>query len=323
MEVLLAQPRGFCAGVDRAIAIVNRALAVHGRPVYVYHEIVHNGHVVESLRARGAIFVDDIDAIPPHAVTIFSAHGVSNEIAARAARRELNVIDATCPLVAKVHAQVGRYARAGRAIILIGHAGHDEVEGTRGSVDVPVHVVCTPADIEALRIPEGASVAYATQTTLSLDDTAELIALLERKYPGIEGPALDDICYATQNRQNAVRALAERAQVVIVVGSRNSSNTHRLREVAEQRGAAAYLVQDASEIDAAWVAGVMRVGVTAGASVPEALVRGVEARLIELGAVAVCEMEGPAEVVKFRLPPIVADTAASDRAIGVGRANAR
>ena len=303
MEALLAQPRGFCAGVVRAIEIVERALEIHGRPVYVFHEIVHNRHVVERLRGQGAVFVEDIEAVPRGAVTVLSAHGVASRIVRRAQARRLRVIDAICPLVAKVHLQAQRYARQGRAVVLIGHAGHPEVEGTRGSVEGEVHVVATVAEIEALPFGPEAPLAYVTQTTLSLDDTRQLIAALERRFPGIEGPDLDDICYATQNRQAAVRSLAGEVDLVLVVGARNSSNSNRLREVAGQHGVPAYLVEEASEIDPAWLEGVGRVGVTAGASAPESLVQGVLARLATLGKLsAVRELAGPSENVSFRLP---------------------
>ncbi|HSN70018.1 MAG TPA: 4-hydroxy-3-methylbut-2-enyl diphosphate reductase, partial [Steroidobacteraceae bacterium] len=284
MEVVLAQPRGFCAGVVRAIDIVERALALHGRPVYVYHEIVHNRHVVEELRDRGAVFVDDIDVIPAGAVTVFSAHGVANDIVSRARRRGLRVIDATCPLVAKVHLQLQRYARLGYELVVIGHDGHEEVAGTVGSVDVPVHVVATIADVEALPIAASARVAYVTQTTLSVDDTRGLIEALRKRFPAIEGPDVDDICYATQNRQNAVREMAGDVDLVLVVGARNSSNSNRLKEVAVQLGVHGYLIEDAGEIDPRWLVGVARVGITAGASAPEYLVDGVLSRLAALGA---------------------------------------
>lgn len=305
-EVVLAQPRGFCAGVARAVEIVERALEIHGKPVYVFHEIVHNGHVVADLAARGAIFVEDINEIPRGAVTVFSAHGVSNAVAATAKGRELRVIDATCPLVTKVHSQAQRYARLGHAIVLIGHAGHEEVEGTVGSVDVPVHLVATAADVSALTIPTDTPVAYVTQTTLSLDDTREVIAALKRKYTSLVGPELDDICYATSNRQKAVRTLALGVDVVLVVGAHNSSNSNRLREVAVQNGTPAYLVPDAAAIDPAWLAGAQRIGVTAGASAPERLVTEVCERLATLGAAKLTELPGPRETVTFRLPSLLA-----------------
>jgi 4-hydroxy-3-methylbut-2-enyl diphosphate reductase len=305
MDVLLAQPRGFCAGVARAIEIVERALDRFGPPVYVYHEIVHNGHVVDGLAARGAVFVDDIDRIPFGAVTVFSAHGVANAVTATAQARKLRVIDATCPLVTKVHLQAQRYAKRGHTIVVVGHAGHEEVEGTTGSVDGPVHVVGTLEEVAALPMPRDAAVAYVTQTTLSVDDTRELIDALEARYPAIVGPGLDDICYATLNRQRATRTMARQVDLVLVVGARNSSNSNRLREVALQQGVPSYLVQSAAELDPAWLAGVGRVGVTAGASAPEVLVQDVCARLAELGARSVRELPGLAETVKFRLPELL------------------
>jgi 4-hydroxy-3-methylbut-2-en-1-yl diphosphate reductase len=309
MEVVLAQPRGFCAGVARAIEIVERALDRFGPPVYVYHEIVHNGHVVDDLAARGAVFVDDIGSIPFGANTVFSAHGVSNAVVAAAKARGLRVIDATCPLVTKVHVQAQRYAKRGHAIVVVGHAGHEEVEGTTGSVDGPVYVVGTLEDVAGLPMPRDAPVAYVTQTTLSVDDTRELIDALEARYPAIVGPGLDDICYATLNRQRATRSMARHVDLVLVVGARNSSNSNRLREVALQQGVPSYLVQTAADVDPAWLAGVGRVGVTAGASAPEVLVQAVRARLEELGARSVRELPGLAETVKFRLPEALQQTA--------------
>ncbi|MBS0394115.1 MAG: 4-hydroxy-3-methylbut-2-enyl diphosphate reductase [Proteobacteria bacterium] len=306
MQVLLAQPRGFCAGVSRAVEIVERALEAYGGPVYVFHEIVHNGHVVESLARRGAVFVEDIAAIPRGAVAVFSAHGVSNAVVQAARARELRIIDATCPLVTKVHLQAQRYARQGHAIVLVGHAGHEEVEGTRGSVDAPVHIVGSVAEVARLPIPPEATVAYVTQTTLSIDDTREIIAALKARFPRLIGPELKDICYATLNRQNAVRALAASVDLVLVVGARNSSNSNRLREVAAQCGVPAHLIDDARGIDPAWLAGVTRVGVTAGASAPEVLVVEVCARLRQLGAAVAEEMAGPRETVMFRLPSLPA-----------------
>jgi 4-hydroxy-3-methylbut-2-enyl diphosphate reductase len=301
-EVVLAQPRGFCAGVTRAIDTVERALARYGCPVYVFHEIVHNGHVVGDLAARGAVFVDDLELIPEGAVTVFSAHGVSSAVVRRARERRLRVIDATCPLVAKVHLQAQRYAAQGFEIVMIGHAGHEEVEGTVGSIDGSVHVVSTLADVAALEVPTDARIAYVTQTTLSLDDTRELIEALQARYPAIVGPELDGICYATLNRQQAVRRMAGEVDMVLVVGSRNSSNSNRLREVAGQQGVPAYLVENAAELDPRWLAGIRRVGLTAGASAPEVLVTGVRQRLSELGPVNERELDGPAESVSFRLP---------------------
>jgi len=301
-EVLLARPRGFCAGVVRAIEIVERALEAHGAPVYVFHEIVHNGHVVDELRDKGAVFVDALEQVPRGAVTVFSAHGVSLAVVRQAQARALQVIDATCPLVAKVHLQAQRYAKLGHAIVVIGHAGHEEVEGTLGRVETEAHLVSTVAQVAGLPIAAGAPVAYVTQTTLSLDDTRGIIAALKARYPRIVGPETDDICYATQNRQNAVRELASQVDVVLVVGARNSSNSTRLREVAAQQGIGAYLVQDETGIDPAWVAGVQRIGVSAGASTPEVLVQRVVQRLRELGAADVRQAEGEDEGIVFRLP---------------------
>jgi 4-hydroxy-3-methylbut-2-enyl diphosphate reductase len=310
MEVVLAQPRGFCAGVTRAIEIVERALELHGAPVYVYHEIVHNGHVVGDLRARGAVFVEEIAAIPAGAVAVFSAHGVSNAVVRQARERGLRVIDATCPLVTKVHLQARKYARGGRAIVVIGHPGHEEVVGTAGSVEgSAVYVVATPADVAALPLGTAAPVAYVTQTTLSPDDTREVIAALTARYPGIAGPELEDICYATHNRQAAVRELAREVELVLVVGARNSSNSARLREVALQAGVCAHLVEEAADIDVRWLDGVRRVGITAGASTPEVLVRGVSNRLAALGADSVRTLPGPRERLRFRLPPLLASEA--------------
>jgi len=305
VETVLAQPRGFCAGVVRAIEIVEQVLAAHGAPVYVFHEIVHNRHVVEDLQRRGAVFVDDLALVPHGSVTVFSAHGVANAVVAQAARRELNVIDATCPLVAKVHFQGQQYAKRGYEVIIIGHAGHEEVEGTRGSVDGVVHVVSTVEDVEALEASAPSRLAYVTQTTLSLDDTREVIAALRTRFPEIEGPELDDICYATQNRQNAVKSLAAEVDVLLVVGARNSSNSNRLRETGAQLNVPAYLIQDESEIDSAWLAGAARVGVTAGASTPEVLVQRVVRKLGELGATATRELDGVRETTTFRLPKVL------------------
>jgi 4-hydroxy-3-methylbut-2-enyl diphosphate reductase len=305
MEALLAQPRGFCAGVARAIEIADRALATYGAPVYVFHEIVHNRHVVEDLAARGAVFVDEIDAIPRGALTIFSAHGVATAVVERARERGLRVIDATCPLVTKVHVQAQRYAQRGHVIVVIGHAGHEEVEGTRGSVQGEVHVVGTLEEIAALPMSSATPVAYVTQTTLSLDDTRVLIEALEDRYPDIVGPGLDDICYATLNRQRAVRSMVKHVDLVLVVGSHNSSNANRLQEVAADHGVPARLLETAAELDAAWLAGVQRIGVTAGASTPEHLVQDVLTRLRELGVGNVRELPGLAETTRFRLPEML------------------
>ncbi len=309
-EVLLARPRGFCAGVVRAIEIVERALELHGAPVYVFHEIVHNGHVVAGLRARGAVFVDALAQVPHGAVTVFSAHGVSLAVVREAEARGLQVIDATCPLVTKVHLQAQRYAQRGHTIVVIGHAGHEEVEGTMGRVATEVHLVSDVAQVGLLPMPSDAPVAYVTQTTLSLDDTRGIIAALKQRYPAIVGPETDDICYATQNRQNAVRELAAQVDVVLVVGARNSSNSARLREVAEQHGKPAHLVQDEAGIDPDWVAGARRIGVSAGASTPEVLVQRVAQRLRELGAAEVRQAEGDDEGIVFRLPLAVLRRAA-------------
>jgi 4-hydroxy-3-methylbut-2-enyl diphosphate reductase len=302
MELLLAQPRGFCAGVVRAIEAVECALRMYRSPVYVFHEIVHNPHVVASLRGRGAVFVDAIEDIPPGAVVVFSAHGVSRDVVQRARARRLRTIDATCPLVTKVHMQLARYARLGHALVMIGHPGHEEVEGTVGSVDAPVHLVATAGDVDRLPIAQSARVAYVTQTTLSLDDTREVIEALKRRWPDIAGPDVDDICYATQNRQRAVRVLAQQVDLVLVVGARNSSNSNRLREVAEQHGAPARLIEDAAEIEPSWLDGARRLGLTAGASAPESIVERVRARLHELGVKGVRELDGPQEYLVFKLP---------------------
>jgi 4-hydroxy-3-methylbut-2-enyl diphosphate reductase len=302
VETVLAQPRGFCAGVVRAIEIVERALEAHGPPVYVFHEIVHNRYVVQDLQRRGAIFVDDLAAIPAGSVTVFSAHGVANAVVAQAHQRELNAIDATCPLVTKVHVQAQQYSRRGYELVIIGHRGHEEVEGTRGSVDGVVHILCTPEEVVALDVLDEARLAYVTQTTLSLDDTREVIAALKRRFPAIHGPHLDDICYATQNRQNAVKRLAAEVDLLLVVGARNSSNSNRLRETGAQCGLPAYLVQDETEIETEWLTGVSRIGVTAGASAPEVLVRRVLRRLEELGVTNTRELDGVRETTTFPLP---------------------
>lgn len=309
-QVLLARPRGFCAGVVRAIEIVERALELHGAPVYVFHEIVHNGHVVADLRAKGAIFVDSLEQVPKGAVTVFSAHGVSLAVVRLSQSRKLQVIDATCPLVSKVHQQAQRYARLGHAIVVIGHAGHEEVVGTMGRVETEVHLVSDAAQVALLPIGRDAPVAYVTQTTLSLDDTRGIIAALKARFPQIVGPETDDICYATQNRQNALRELAAQVDVVLVVGACNSSNSTRLREVAAQQGVPAYLVQDENGIDPAWVAGARRIGVSAGASTPEVLVQRVARRLRELGCGEVRQAEGADEGIVFRLPVAVLRRAA-------------
>ena len=302
MEVLLANPRGFCAGVERAIAIVERALALHGAPIYVRHEIVHNRSVVEGLRAQGAIFVEALAEVPAGATVVFSAHGVSKAVEREAAARGLRVFDATCPLVTKVHVEVEKMLRAGREIVMIGHRGHPEAEGTMGQAETGMHLVETVGDVARLAVRDPSKLAYVTQTTLSVDDAAAIVAALKRRFPGIVGPKKDDICYATQNRQDAVKAMAPRADVVIVVGSPNSSNSNRLREVAEHLGVPAYMVDHADQLDPAWIAGRGRVGGTAGASAPEVLVQAVIARLQSLGASVVRPLDGAEERVVFPMP---------------------
>ncbi|MEI7710484.1 MAG: 4-hydroxy-3-methylbut-2-enyl diphosphate reductase [Rhodospirillales bacterium] len=307
MRVVLAQPRGFCAGVERAIEIVERALRKYGPPIYVRHEIVHNRHVVEDLRTRGAVFVDELDEIPPGAMTVFSAHGVAKRVEELAAQRGLPTIDATCPLVAKVHNEGRRYARQDREIVLVGHAGHAEVEGTIGQVPAKIHLVQTVEDVPALQVTDPEKLAYITQTTLSVDDTRGIIAALKARFPSIVGPDVRDICYATQNRQTAVRELASLVDMILVVGSRNSSNSNRLREIGEELGKPAYLIDDADALRAEWFAGVASVGVTAGASAPELLVQGVLDGLRQFGPVEVSTMAGVAEDVQFRIPAQLAD----------------
>ncbi len=303
MRLVLAQPRGFCAGVVRAVEIVDRALATHGAPVYVRHEIVHNAHVVDKLKAKGAIFVEELSEVPDRALTVFSAHGVAREIVDEAARRDLPVIDATCPLVTKVHIQGRRYAARGRTIVLIGHAGHPEVDGTIGQIDAPVHLVSTVADVAALALPLDTPIAYVTQTTLSVDDTRGVIEALNARFADVVGPDVSDICYATQNRQSAVRDLCAAVDVLLVVGAKNSSNSNRLREIGVEMGVPSYLIADGSALDPAWVRGVATVGLTAGASAPEELVQGVIAALRMLGEVEVTTMAGIEEHQSFRLPP--------------------
>ncbi len=303
MEVRLANPRGFCAGVDRAIEIVERALEIHGAPVFVLHEIVHNKHVVSDLSRRGVRFVDSLEEVPSGSVTIFSAHGVSDEVVNSAKARGLRVIDATCPLVTKVHVQAQQYRKKGNHVILIGHPGHPEVEGTRGRIDGPVSVLSTVEEVEALVVENPEALAYVTQTTLSIDDTREVIDALVRRFPGIKGPELKDICYATQNRQNAVKRLAdERIDVLLVIGSKNSSNSNRLAELGTRKGVRSFLIDDAREIQPGWLVGAQRIGVTAGASAPEGLVQEVIERLRSLGVSNVEEMPGEDEGVEFRLP---------------------
>jgi len=305
MEAVLARPRGFCAGVIRAIEIVELALKVYGAPVYVLHEIVHNQKVLKDLEASGAVFVHALDSVPGGALTIFSAHGVAAEVVADARRRGLRIIDATCPLVSKVRLEVLTHARAGRDVILVGHAGHPEVEGTMGRYESPqgkIHLVGSVEDVSALQIDERRGVALVTQTTLSVDDTRRIVSALRQRFPAIVEPRRDDICYATQNRQNAVRELAGRVDILLVVGARNSSNSNRLREVGEQLGVPAYLVQDAGEIDPAWFDANIRIGVTAGASTPEVLVRELLSYLSALGVSQVSELDGARETVSFALP---------------------
>lgn len=302
MEVILAQPRGFCAGVVRAIDVVEQALELYDPPVYVLHEIVHNRHVVEDLKTRGAIFVERLEEVPFGAVCIFSAHGVSNEVVREARERRLEVIDATCPLVSKVHLESRRYSEHGFELVIIGHAGHPEVEGTRGRIEGPVHVIGTAEEAQALRVGDPERLAYVTQTTLSLDDTRAVISVLKRRFPSIQGPDVRDICYATQNRQNAVRRLAEEIDLLLVVGARNSSNSNRLREVGEQCGIEAHLIESPADLDRVRFSPQMKIGVTAGASAPEVLVEGVVNRLRELGADNIREMDGERENVSFRVP---------------------
>jgi 4-hydroxy-3-methylbut-2-en-1-yl diphosphate reductase len=303
MRVVLAQPRGFCAGVVRAIDIVERALEKYGQPVYVRHEIVHNRHVVETLKSKGARFVEELDEVPDGAVTIFSAHGVPQTVVKEAEGRNLPILDATCPLVSKVHSQGKRYVSTGRSLILIGHAGHPEVEGTMGQVGAPVHLVQSEEDVAALPVPSDTPVAYVTQTTLSIDDTRTVIAALKRRFTDIVGPETTDICYATQNRQQAVRELCRVADVIIVVGAKNSSNSNRLREIGKEEGKPSYLINDGTELDPAWVREHKTIGITAGASAPEALVENVIDALRAINpALEVTQMDGKKEHIEFRLP---------------------
>ena len=302
MQVLLAQPRGFCAGVDRAIEIVGRALQLHGAPIYVRHEVVHNKFVVDDLRAKGAVFIEDLSKVPAGSTVIFSAHGVSQAVRREAEAHGLKVFDATCPLVTKVHVEVAKMRAGGREIIMIGHRGHPEVEGTMGQSQGGIYLVETPADVARLEVADASRLAFVTQTTLSVDDARQIIDALKRRFPTIVGPKKDDICYATQNRQDAVKALARQCDVVIVVGSPNSSNSNRLREVAANQGVAAYMVDGACDLDPEWVAGKACIGVTAGASAPEVLVQQVVARLHELGADQTTQLEGIEEKVIFPLP---------------------
>ena len=302
MEILLAKPRGFCAGVERAIEIVERALAQFGAPIYVRHEIVHNKSVVESLRAKGAVFVEELSEGPAGNTVIFSAQGVSREIRAEAERRGLKVFDATCPLVTKVHMEVHKMLKSGFEIVMIGHRGHPEAEGTMGQADTGMYLVETVEDVARLQVTAPDKLAYVTQTTLSVDDATAIVAALRLRFPAIRGPKKDDICYATQNRQDAVKFMAPQCDLVIVVGSPNSSNSNRLREVAQSRGTEAYMVDSAAQLQAQWLQGKQRVGITAGASAPEVLVKEVIARLRELGATSVTQLPGRDENVVFAVP---------------------
>ena len=302
MRVVLAQPRGFCAGVERAIEIVERALEKYGPPIYVRHEIVHNRHVVERLRAKGARFVDEIDEVPPGAVTIFSAHGVASEIERRAGERGLPVLDATCPLVSKVHIEGQRYANQGREIILIGHAGHPEIEGTMGRITGRVHLISRPEEVKNLQVADPDKLAFITQTTLSVDDTRAVIEALKARFPSIVGPDTKDICYATQNRQRAARELAKIVDVVLVVGAPNSSNSNRLREIAADCGVPSYLIEDARALDLRWLEGATSVGITAGASAPDTLVEELVEKLRETTDIELEVLPGVTENVRFRIP---------------------
>ncbi|HYH43751.1 MAG TPA: 4-hydroxy-3-methylbut-2-enyl diphosphate reductase [Burkholderiales bacterium] len=306
MEVLLATPRGFCAGVDRAIEIVERALAQFGAPIYVRHEVVHNKFVVEDLKAKGAIFVEELHEVPPGSTVIFSAHGVSQAVRRDAESRGFRVFDATCPLVTKVHVEVAKKRKSNREIVMIGHQGHPEVEGTMGQADGGMYLVEGPEDVERLEVRDADNLAFVTQTTLSMDDALRTIDALKKRFPSIVGPKRDDICYATQNRQDAVKALARESDVVLVVGSPNSSNSNRLREVAQNEGVQAYMIDNAGELKPEWVANAARVGVTAGASAPEVLVQQVIDKLVALGAQNVRELEGAIEKVTFPLPKALA-----------------
>jgi 4-hydroxy-3-methylbut-2-enyl diphosphate reductase len=306
IEVLLAKPRGFCAGVDRAIAIVERALEIHGAPIYVRHEIVHNKFVVDDLRAKGAVFVEELDEVPAGATVIFSAHGVALDVRREADARGLKVFDATCPLVTKVHVEVAKMREAGREVVMIGHEGHPESEGTMGQSNSGMYLVESEQDVSRLNVTDPERLAYVTQTTLSIDDCERIVAALKVRFPKIVGPKKDDICYATQNRQDAVKFMAPKCDVVIVVGSPNSSNSNRLREVARNLGREAYLVDKADELKAEWIAGKKTIGVTAGASAPEVLVHEVILRLQALGAARVRELEGIDEKVTFPLPRSIA-----------------
>jgi 4-hydroxy-3-methylbut-2-enyl diphosphate reductase len=301
-RVVLAKPRGFCAGVERAIEIVERALELYGPPIYVRHEIVHNKHVVDALRAKGAVFVEELEAVPEGAVTVFSAHGVAEAVEREAKRRSLPVLDATCPLVSKVHKEGQNHARKGREVILIGHEGHPEVEGTRGRIPAGVHLVSDLDDVADLHVMSPDHLAYVTQTTLSVDDTRDIIAALRARFPQIKGPDVRDICYATQNRQQSVRDVAQEADLLLVVGARNSSNSNRLREIGAQMGIPSYLIADASMLDPEWLENVRCIGITAGASAPEELVQQLIERLKEYGEVEVDDQPGVEENMQFKLP---------------------
>ena len=307
LQIVLARPRGFCAGVVRAVDIVERALQIYGAPVYVRHEIVHNKYVVENLRDKGARFVEEIEQVPQGAVTVFSAHGVSLKVKDDAGARGLQVIDATCPLVSKVHNETKRYAREGCEVVLIGHRGHPEVQGTMGQVPDKVHLISNLAEVAALTPINPAKLSYVTQTTLSVDDTREIIAALKARFPAIRGPNVKDICYATQNRQTAVRLLADRADVILVIGADNSSNSNRLREIGEETGTDAYLIPDADELNPVWLDGARTVGITAGASAPEVLVQDLIRRLGETFDVTVTNLDGIEENVAFKLPRVLLD----------------
>jgi 4-hydroxy-3-methylbut-2-enyl diphosphate reductase len=309
LKVVLAQPRGFCAGVERAIEIVERALEIYGPPVYVRHEIVHNKRVVESLRAKGAMFVEELDEIPDGGVTVFSAHGVSEKVEGEAGLRDLPVIDATCPLVSKVHKEGQRYAEKGYEVVLIGHDGHPEVEGTMGRIPGGCRLVSTAEGVASLEVRDPQKLAYITQTTLSVDDTRDVIEALKQRFPAIVGPDVKDICYATQNRQAAVRELASEVDVLLVVGARNSSNSNRLREIGDEMGVPSYLIDDATMLDPKWLAKAKSVGVSAGASAPEELVQELISRLGEIGAITVEKMNGVEENIQFKLPRVLVEAA--------------
>ncbi len=310
MRVILAQPRGFCAGVERAIEIVERALQKYGPPVYVRHEIVHNRRVVDDLKAKGAVFVEELDEVPDGGISVFSAHGVSEVVENEARRRDLPVIDATCPLVAKVHKEGQRYAERGLEVVLIGHEGHPEVEGTMGRIPGRVHLVSNVADVARLEVRDPAKVAYVTQTTLSVDDTRDVIEALKARFPNIAGPDVRDICYATQNRQAAVRRLAGMVDLLFVVGAQNSSNSNRLREIGAEMGVPSHLIDDSSQLDPAWLEGVETVGITAGASAPEELVQELVEALRSHGPIELSFLDGIEENVQFKLPPQVREVAA-------------